>query len=64
MRPLGLMLGGGAVAAGLSGLLAPGLPLLAIFLVAAGVTGLGTLALPAGRAAASVTSAPHEEGVG
>jgi hypothetical protein len=48
-RPLGLILGGGALAAGLAGWASPELPIFAIFLVAAGMTGLGVLALASPR---------------
>jgi hypothetical protein len=48
-RPLGLILGGGALAGGLAGWVSPELPILAIFLVAAGTTGLGVLALRSPR---------------
>lgn len=45
VRPLGLVLGGGALATGIAGSVVPGLPLLPIFLLAAGVTGLGAVSL-------------------
>jgi hypothetical protein len=45
VRPLGLILGGGALAAGLADLALPGLPLLPVLLVATGVTGLGAVVL-------------------
>lgn len=49
VRPLGLILGGGALAAGLAGRVSPELPMFAIFLVAAGLAGLGVLAVPSPR---------------
>lgn len=45
IRPLSLILGGGALATGLVGSVVPSLPLLPVFLLAAGVTGLGVVAL-------------------
>jgi hypothetical protein len=44
VRPLGLILGAGALVAGVAGAVSPGLPLLPAFLVAGGVAGLGVAA--------------------
>ncbi len=45
VRPLGLILGGGAFVTGLAGSAFPGLPLVAVFLVATGAMGLGAVAM-------------------